>query len=146
MIEVSDSVLIDRPVDVVFDYVADQTNAPAWQDGLVEVRRTTDGPIGVGTRHLAVRSFLGRRLELTNEYVRFEPNREVAFTAATGPSRMEVSYRTEPEAGGTRLSCDMRMEQKGLFALADPLVARSLRKDFASNFANLKALLEDATE
>ncbi|NEW42436.1 hypothetical protein GV794_26905 [Nocardia cyriacigeorgica] len=146
MIEVSDSILIDRPVDVVFDYVADQTHAPDWQDGLIEVRRTTDGPIGVGTTHMAVRTFLGRRLELTNEYVRFEPGREVAFTAATGPSHMEVSYRTEPEAGGTRLSCEMRMEQKGLFKLADPLVARSLRRDFASNFANLKALLEGVVE
>ncbi|MFE3441946.1 SRPBCC family protein [Nocardia sp. NPDC059180] len=115
MIEVSDSIQIDRPVDVVFDYVADQTNAPHWQDGLTEVRRTTDGPVGVGTAHSVVRTFLGRRLELTNEYVRFEPGREIAFTVATGPSRMEVTYRTEPEAGGTRLSCEMRMEQKGLF-------------------------------
>ncbi|MBF6438069.1 hypothetical protein [Nocardia cyriacigeorgica] len=32
--------------------------------------------------------------------MRFDPGREVASTAATGPSHMEVAYRTEPESGG----------------------------------------------
>ena len=69
MIKVEDSVVIERPVEDVFAYVADQTNAPHWQAGLVEVRRTTDGPVGVGARHTAVRTFMGRRMEVSNEYV-----------------------------------------------------------------------------
>ena len=40
----------------------------------------------------------------------------------------------------------MRMEQKGLFALADPVVAASLRRDFAANLRNLEALLETRAE
>ncbi len=38
---------IDRPAAEVFEFVADQTNAPQWQHGLHEVRRLTPGPIGV---------------------------------------------------------------------------------------------------
>lgn len=56
MIDVEESVGIGRPVDVVFAFIADQTNAPQWQDGLLEVRRTSDGPLGVGTRRVAVRN------------------------------------------------------------------------------------------
>jgi len=41
------------------------------------VRRTTEGPIGLGTRHTALRAFMGRTLELSNEYTRYEPNRRV---------------------------------------------------------------------
>lgn len=143
MINVEDSIIILRPVEEVFAFVADQTNAPKWQDGLLEVRRITDGPIGVGTKHTAVRKFLGRRMELTNEYVAYEPNRRVAFRGDSGSMRFEVSYLTEPTANGTKVTCQMQMEQGGLFGLAEPLMAHSLKRDFAANFRDLKALLEN---
>lgn len=143
MINVEDSVIINRPVEEVFAFVADQTNAPQWQDGLLEVRRVTDGPIGVGTKHTVVRKFLGRRMELTNEYIRYEPNRQVTFKGDTGPARFEVSYLTEATAVGTKVTCQMQMEQGGLFGLAEPFMARSLKRDFAANFRDLKALLEN---
>ena len=57
-----------------------------------------------------------------------------------------MTYRTEETAEGTRVSCHMRMEQKGLFALGDPIVAKSLRRDFATNLRNLKTLLETRAE
>jgi uncharacterized protein YndB with AHSA1/START domain len=79
MITVEKSIVIGRPAEDVFAYVSDQTNAPLWQRGLLEVRRTTDGPIGVGTRHTVVRTLMGLRLELSNEYTRYEPNRLVTF-------------------------------------------------------------------
>jgi uncharacterized protein YndB with AHSA1/START domain len=48
MINIEDSVIIKRPVEEVFSFVADQTNAPQWQEGLLEVRRTTGETLGVG--------------------------------------------------------------------------------------------------
>ena len=50
-----------RPAGEVFAFVPDQTNGPKWQAGLAEVRRVTPGPIGVGTEHVFVRRFAGRR-------------------------------------------------------------------------------------
>ena len=82
------SALIDRSVDDVFAFVADQGNAVRWQSGLVEVRRITDGPIGVGTRHAFVRKLLGRKLEAHNEYVAYEPPRTVTFETVTGPVQL----------------------------------------------------------
>ena len=60
MIDVTTRVAIARPVREVFAFVADQTNAPQWQTCLHEVRRLTDGSIGVGTEHEFVRTFAGR--------------------------------------------------------------------------------------
>jgi uncharacterized protein YndB with AHSA1/START domain len=146
MIEVEDSIVIARPIGEVFTFVADQTNAPRWQEGLSEVRRVTEGPPGVGTKHVVVRKFMGRKLELTNEYVHYEPNTKVTFTGASGPSRFEAEYLINMTAEGTRLTCRMQMEQKGLFKLGDPLVAASLRREFAANLQNLKALLETTAD
>jgi uncharacterized membrane protein len=142
MIYVEDSVMIKRPVEEVFAYIADQTNAPRWQKGLIEVRRVSDGPIGTGTRHTAVRKFLGRRTELTNEYVRFEPNQVITFTAQSGPMRLLVSYMTEPLGDAVKVTCQMQMEQGGLYGLADPLIAGSIKRESKADFLALKALLE----
>lgn len=143
MIDVEHSVVIRRPIEDVFAFVAEQRNAPQWQSGLLEVRRTTDGPLGVGTRHAAVREFMGRRMELTNEYVEYEPNKKITFNGDSGQMYFEVSYRTESAADGTRISCQMQMQPRGLLRLAQPLIAAGLRRDFKANLRNLKDLLEN---
>jgi len=142
MFQVEESIVIDRPVAEVFAFVADQTNAHTWQQGIVGVRRLTPDPIGVGTRHEVVRKFLGRELPLTNEYVRYDPNELVTFTATSGPTAFDVSYLTESAPGGTRLTCQMRMDQRGVFRLTDTIVRRAMKRDFTAAFRTLKGMLE----
>ena len=43
------SVVIDRPIDEVFAFVADGTNDPKFSPRVQEIRKVTDGPVGVGT-------------------------------------------------------------------------------------------------
>ncbi|MBB3037117.1 SRPBCC family protein [Hoyosella altamirensis] len=143
MIDVEDSTVIERPVGDVFSFIADQTNGPRWQDGLDEVMRITDGPIGVGTRHRAVRRFLGRRLGIDNEYTSFEPDREVTFTGGSASMTFEFTYRTAPSGSGTRVSGHMRMNQSGLLAAIDRITAWQLKREMKKNFADLKRLMED---
>ncbi|MGE5601961.1 MAG: SRPBCC family protein, partial [Nitrososphaerales archaeon] len=95
MIKEEHSIVIRRPVDEVFTFVSDQTNAPRWQQGLLEARRITEGVPGVGTRHVFVRKFLGRRLEAGNEYVEFEPNKKIVFKNTSGPMEFRAWYVTE---------------------------------------------------
>lgn len=142
MIKVEESIVIRRPIEEVFAFLADQTNAPNWQSGLLEVRRTTDGPVGIGTKHTAVRKFMGRRMEATNEYVVYEPNKEVTFTGTANSADFKHSYLTEVAPGGTKVISRMEMETKGLFGLAEPLITSSLRREFVSNLGELKDMLE----
>lgn len=142
MIREEESIVIRRPIEEVFAFVADQTKAPQWQSGLLEVRRTTNGPLGIGTKHTAVRKFMGRRLEATNEYVVFEPNKEVTFKGTAGSSDFQHSYLTESTKEGTKLTSRMVMQSKGLLGLAEPLIASSLKREFVANLGDLKDLLE----
>lgn len=142
MIREEESIVIRRPIEEVFAFVADQTKAPQWQSGLLEVRRTTNGPLGIGTKHTAVRKFMGRRLEATNEYVVFEPNKEITFKGTAGSSDFQHSYLTESTNEGTKLTSRMEMQSKGLFGLAEPLIASSLQREFVANLGDLKDLLE----
>jgi hypothetical protein len=58
------SVVINRPVEQVFAFVSDLENDPPWS-GAAEMRRTSPGPVGIGTTFQQRDRFLGRRLELT---------------------------------------------------------------------------------
>ncbi len=143
MISIESRVEIERPAAEVFAFVADQTNAPQWQDGLAEVRRVTDGPIGVGAEHAFVRRFAGRRIESRNRFTRFEPGRFVEFEIPQGWLTGTASYRVEPIAsGGCLLISRMDFRIRGPLKLVSPLLARLLARDSRTDETTLKALLE----
>lgn len=142
MISLEESIVIGRPAPEVFAYVSDQTNAPRWQRGLLDVRRTTDGPIGIGSRHTVVRKFIGRTLELSNEYTRYEPGTLVAFDWS-GAMPGHASYVVEPAGSHrTRLTSRIEVRAAGMFRLAEPLISVSLGGEVHANLRTLKALLE----
>ena len=143
MIKVENSYVINRPIEEVFAFVGDQTNARQWQSGVVEVRRTTDGPLRVGTTHTIVRNFMGRRMEATNEYVAYEPNKRITFKSTSGPVRFEFSYLFESAAEGTKLTGKMQMQPTGLLRLAEPLIAASLRREMKAAAGVLTDLLDN---
>ncbi len=143
MIKAEKSIVIQRPIEEVFAFVADQQNAPQWQHGLLEVRRTTEGPLGVGTKHAFVRKFMGKKLEANNEYVTFEPNREITFKSTSGPMPIEASYLTESVATGTKLTSTIQMQAAGFIGLAEPLIGASLRREMEAGLSELKDRLEN---
>jgi len=129
----------------VFAFVADQTNGPRWQAGLAEVRRLTDGPLGVGTEHEFVRRFAGRRVATRNRFVGFEEGRYVEFEVPDGWLTGTASYLAEPAPGGTLLSSRMRFRARGPAALLEPVLARVLARDSRRDEQCLKRVLERAT-
>jgi uncharacterized protein YndB with AHSA1/START domain len=57
------SVVINRPPEQVFAFVSDLENDPQWTPGAV-MRRTSEGPLGVGTTFQQHDRFMGRRMDL----------------------------------------------------------------------------------
>lgn len=49
MARIEGEIVIGRPVDVVFDYVADQSNEPQYNPRMVRAEKITAGPVGKGT-------------------------------------------------------------------------------------------------
>ncbi len=70
--------LVPRPVEQVFDYLADFTHTNEWDPGTVETTRTS-GDGGVGTTYRNTSEFVGRRVELTYETTVFERPGKVQF-------------------------------------------------------------------
>lgn len=135
---------IGAPAASVFQFVADQTNAPQWQRGLHEVRRITPGPIGVGTEHVFVRRFAGMNIESRNRFTGYEPDRYfVSFEIPDGKITGEASYLVEPTGPDScRLVSTVDFRVSGLGGLVTPILARVFERDSKRDEVTLKNLLE----
>lgn len=136
------SIHIDRPVEDVFSYATELERWPEWAGEVVEEETLTEGPLGEGTRVRGVGKFLGRRVEVVNEINAYEPNAKLAFRTVSGPIKSQNTLTFESVEGGTNVTESIEAELGGFFGLADSLVARMAGRQFATNLANMKDLLE----
>jgi uncharacterized membrane protein len=81
--------VIDRPIDLVFHFVADEHvhNHPRW-DPDIHLEQVTPGPLRVGTLIRRRNTRSGTAVEGTMEVVEYEPNRMLAMKIFDGPNEM----------------------------------------------------------
>jgi uncharacterized membrane protein len=144
MTRVERSIVIDRPIGEVWEYVNDPSNDVTWQSTLLESEQLTDGPVGVGMRVREVRQFLGVRIETAWEVKEYEPTSRSSIESVSGPVPFKGSYVLESVNGGTKLTVVGELDAHGLFKLAEPVFARMTARELESNLGHLKDLLESA--
>ena len=92
-----------------------------------------------------MRRLAGREVASRNRFVAFDPGRFVAFEFPQGWVTGRGSYRVEPDGnGGCLLTARVDLEVKGAMRLAQPVLARVLRRDVRRDDQALKAALEHA--
>jgi uncharacterized protein YndB with AHSA1/START domain len=141
--EFTNTITINRGTDVVFAYLADFSNVPRWNYAISETRKTSDGPVGVGSRYRQTRTLPGRSEE-TFEVTSFDPGRRLAIRGGLGPFHSEVVYVLTPAEGGTTVTNTMNLQATGPLRLVAPLAAARVKSAVAGNLAALKQLLEAA--
>lgn len=149
MVRIEVDTTINRPVEEVYAYMSDIDRQPEWVAPLTESRKTSSGPMGVGTTYQQVAKFMGRRMELNCKITDYEAPTRYAFQAKNGPMHMEMQFTLTPEeSDSTRVTQVVEGESAGFFKLADPILARSMKKQFVADLETLKTILESgvATE
>ncbi len=140
---VEESVEINRPLEEVFNYVANRENLPEWSTLVQEVQKETQGALEEGARFTTVAKFLGRRFETPYEVVVHDPPRRHTDRSRGGPFEQEYTHIFEEAAGGgTRLTQVSDAEPGGFFKLAGPLLERAGRRQFRADLENLKDIQE----
>jgi hypothetical protein len=142
MARVTGEILINRPVALVFDYVADQRNEPIYNPRMLRSEKITDGPIGVGTRFRATTRSGRRVVEMLIEITEY--NRPRRLGSRTTMSSVDVNGGStfEPVDGATRMSWSWEVSPRGLLRLLGPLIARQGRRQEQTIWTRLKAQLE----
>lgn len=142
MINVEVSTVINRPLAEVFAFFTEPTNNPKWEEGLIECRQVSPGPMGVGAQIIEVRKFLGQRMESKLEVTAFEPNKKYAVKVASGPIQFEISAMFEAVGDGTKVSISGQGEPGGFFKLAEGMVKKQLQNQVEGDAGRLKKVLE----
>lgn len=138
----SNAVTIARPRSEVFAFVADPENVPKWNYAIVETRKTSHGPLRVGSTYRQVRSQPSRSEE-TLEVVAYEPESHFILSGDLGPLRGTLTYDFVETKEGTQLTNTADLEAaSGVARLIEPLATGRVRDAVADNLAALKQLLE----
>jgi uncharacterized protein YndB with AHSA1/START domain len=136
------TVTIRRAVEDVFAFLADFENIPSWNYAIVETKKTSPGPVGVGTTYRQLRS-VPSRSEEGFQVTAFEPSSRLEVHGDIGPFTATISYLLAPTDHGTRLTNVVDLESaSGALRLVAPLAASRVKTAMAANLDTLKQLLE----
>ncbi len=141
MLKVEISCEIRRPVEDVFAYATDPAKTPEWKTSVFESRAEPVGPMRVGTKIHTVMRLLGRRIESTAEITELVPNRKLV-QKTNSPFSVEVTCLAEPTSAGTKVTATAVAEPGGFFKMAEPVLARIVKKQGQAELETLKDLLE----
>jgi uncharacterized protein YndB with AHSA1/START domain len=133
------TVVIDRPIDEVFAFLADGENDPKFSPRVLEIRKTTDGPPGVGTVYASTVKDAGVKTQREFTLTEFEPPTRIRWseTSKNAVTAPVGGYDLEPAGEGkTQLSFHNVLEGHGFGKLIVGFALRSARKgadDFAQS-------------
>ena len=135
-------IVIDRPIEQVFAFLADLENDIKWRSEWVEAVNTSEGYNGVGARFSLVSEFLGRRIPTVYEVIEYEPDRSAGWKTVSGPLPLRFRRAFERVESSTRFTIRYEAEVGGFLKLVLPLLARGVKRQHEADLLELKELME----
>ena len=142
MVRVEGEIVIDRPAEEVFDFVADERNEPRYNPKMRRAEQISVGPIGLGTRFEAELVSMGRTIKMDVEFTGYERPRRLASSTHMSSMDTQGALTFDSVPQGTRMRWSWDVEPRGMLKLLSPLVARMGRRQEQTIWTGLKDLLE----
>jgi uncharacterized protein YndB with AHSA1/START domain len=141
MIQISNTIEINRPVNQVFDFLADPQNNPKWMP-VESVKKVSSGDIGVGTKFKQKFELMGASYEVDCIITAFERNKKISFRFVAPIFKWDGEYLFQPDKDGTRLSAQGGVRLLGPFKAGEIIFASKIRRLINDTAPNLKHVLE----
>lgn len=143
MVKVETSVLINQPIEKVFEFVTTPENDSQWYIGVKSRDHTPGEPAGVGSTSMSEIRFLGVAMEVEWEVTEYKPPNKIEVKTTKGPVSVEAEYSFKATAEGqTKVGVEGEADVSGVFSLAEPIVERMAQRQWEASFENLKDVLE----
>ena len=139
------TVLIDRPVPEVFDYVATHQveNHPNWEPEVLSIRKVTDGPLRTGNQAVMTRKDFGRPRQVPYSITAFAPEQTIAIRSVERSLTFDIAFRFTPAtASSTELSIVVDLTPSGPLRPLGPVMAALFRRNGKRLTQRLKQLVE----
>jgi uncharacterized protein YndB with AHSA1/START domain len=142
MARIDGEIVINRPVEEVFDFVADERNEPRYNPGMLRAEKLSPGPLRLGSRFRAEMRTRPRPMVMTIEFTGYERPRRLASTTHLSTMDIQGMLTFDPVPAGTRMRWSWNLQPRGLLKLATPVVARIGQRQERAIWTGLKRLLE----
>jgi uncharacterized protein YndB with AHSA1/START domain len=138
------TVLIDRPIEEVFDFLANGENDPKFSPRVLEIRKTSPGAPAKGAIYASTVKDAGMKTKREFELTEFErPTkirwRELSDNMVVVPAG---GYDLVREGDGTKLTLSNELEGRGFGKLIAGFALRSGRKSADGMVASIKRVVE----
>jgi carbon monoxide dehydrogenase subunit G len=142
MIKVDQEIVVARPPEAVFDYLADVKRFPQWQPAIERAEQLTPGPLAAGTQlRLVIRGPTGPT-EVTGTVVRLDRPALLAVRTLSGPADVEASCALSAADAGTRVRFTASIELKGLLRFVEGAARGMIERELPSTLAELARRIE----
>jgi uncharacterized protein YndB with AHSA1/START domain len=134
---------VNRPPDIVFDYLTNPSNLAAWQTSKTSVEQLTAGPPQLGTRvRERTKQPGGKEFEQIVEFTEFDRPTRVHAHIVEGPYPIDGTWSFEPEGDGTRVHFVAAGALRGVMRLLQPVAKHLIARQMAGYHQNLRRNLE----
>jgi carbon monoxide dehydrogenase subunit G len=128
MVTVERTFIVDRPLDVVVDYLKDFAHAEEWDPGTQSCTRiSAEGPVEVGTVWRNVSEFKGRETELEYRLAVLEPD-HLTFVGNNKTATSTDDITLVALGTGTSITYQATIEFHGLAKLATPFLQKEFER------------------
>jgi uncharacterized protein YndB with AHSA1/START domain len=145
MVQVKGEIVIDRQPDEVFDFVSDEENEPRYNPQMRLAKKTTDGPIGVGTTFLAEVTGRSGVVPMTIQFTEYDRPHRLAEQVHMTSMNLTGELTFEAAEGGTRMYWAWNLQPHGVLRFMTPLMGALGRRSERRTWASLKRFLEGQT-
>ena len=128
MTAITGTTFFHRPVDLVFDFLADPRNEPKYNPIVLDARKITGGPIGPGTRFVQRAKQFGRAGDVDIEIIDYQRPKHLGFRIrSTGMKVHGRQFFTAQDTGTqVRWEWDFRADRR--WRLLGPLMGLAGRR------------------
>lgn len=137
MLHFKNKLEINRPVANVFSFISNFENMPKWNYFVLEVRKLSEGSIGLNTKFRQVRKTDTQEYRITE----FEPNSRVTIETLPPYSKLVMRFTLEQANNYTLLTDEWELDT-GKPAFIERIAGGNVKSAVAENLQKLKELLE----
>lgn len=138
MIEFMNRIVIERPLKEVFAFMSDFEKLPKWNYYVLEVKKVSDGPVGVGTLYQQTRKTDQQQFWV----VEYEPNEVVAIETLPPERKLQMRFQFKAVEGGKTQIDDKWHLETNKPRLLEWIATNKVKTAVLENLEKLKTLIE----
>ena len=122
---------VNRSAEDTFDVIGTNLyeNHPKWEREVVEIKRITPDPVGVGSRAVMVRREFGRTSESEYVITEFEKDRRIAAHHPDPTMDFSISFEITPiDDGSCTVTVESRAQSLGWMRILEPIMRIAMPK------------------